>query len=228
MKKTLLTITLFTSLLFAEGADNGMMKQGETIFKQTCIGCHGVDGMGVKQGGFIVQPRKFAKTILNEEQIFQIAKKGAFYWGAVTTGMPAWEHVYDDASLKAVAHYIYHTFGKESSETVDALVYDSSKLEDTVLKRGKKIYSRNCAYCHGKEGHGNGVATYNPEQSIFPYDLTKILLSEKQIFLFAKHGGEHWGSQRDDMPGWGVKYDDETLMGVARYVETNLKVKRDK
>ncbi len=228
MKKTLLTITILTSLLSADGINKKMMKQGEEIFNQTCVGCHGADGLGVEQGGFTVQPRKFSKTILNEDQIFHIAKKGAFYWGAVVTGMPAWEYVYDDTSLRAVAHYIHHAFGKESSESVDVLEYNSGALSEKILKRGKKIYGRNCAFCHGKEGYGQGVATYNPEQSIFPYDLTKILLSEKQIFLFAKHGGKHWGSQRDDMPGWGVKYDDETLMGVARYIETKLKVKREK
>ena len=173
-----------------------------------------------------MQPRNLTRSILDEKQIFLIAKKGANHWGAVTTGMPAWESVYDDDTLKAVAHYVYNRFAKESHKKVEELSYDSSKLSAKALKRGKKIFFRNCAYCHGKEGKGNGVATYNPEKSIFPYDLTKILLTEKQIFLFAKYGGKHWGSQKDDMPGWGVKYDDETLMGVARYVETHLKQKR--
>jgi len=226
MKKVVLTIILMTTGIFASEINTALMKQGEDIFKQTCIGCHGADGKGVDQGGFTVQPRNFSKTILSEDQIFHIAKKGAFYWGAVVTGMPAWEYVYDDASLRAVAHYIHHTFGKKSSEHATNFQYDSSSLNEKVLKRGKKIYGRTCAYCHGKQGHGQGVATYNPEQSIFPYDLTKIILTEKQVFLFAKHGGEHWGSQSDDMPAWGVKYDDETLMGIAKYIETNLKIKR--
>ncbi len=227
MKKILVVAVLFmASIVYASEINSALMKQGEDIYKQTCIGCHGADGTGVDQGGFNVQPRNLSKTILNEEQIFHIAKKGAFYWGAVVTGMPAWEYVYDDASLRAVAHYIYQKFGKKSSDYAATFQYDSSSLSDKILKRGKKIYGRTCAYCHGKQGHGQGVATYNPEQSIFPYDLTKILLDEKQIFLFAKHGGEHWGSQADDMPAWGVKYDDETLMGIAKYIETKLKVKR--
>ncbi len=225
MKRALLAAAMAATMISAGTADS-MMQKGKEIFDQTCSGCHGKDGTGIKQGGFNVQPRNLTKTILNEEQIFQVAKKGAFHWGAVTTGMPAWESVYDDTSLKAVAHYIYKTFAKESSQKVENYRYDSSKLGQKAMKRGKKIYFRNCAYCHGKEGKGNGVATYNPEKSIFPYDLTKILLSEKQIFLFAKYGGKHWGSQKDDMPGWGVKYDDETLMGVARYVEEHLKKRR--
>ncbi|WP_456404514.1 c-type cytochrome [Hydrogenimonas sp.] len=224
--KTILLTALLGAALFAAGMDEGTMHKGKRLFEQTCSGCHGKDGKGVMQGGFNVQPRDLTKSMLTEEQLFLVAKKGAFHWGAVTTGMPAWEGVYDDDSLKAVAHYIYHTFAKESSQKVQAYPYDSSKLSQKALKRGKKIFFRNCAYCHGKEGKGNGVATYNPEKSIFPYDLTKLLLSEKQIFLFAKYGGKHWGSQKDDMPGWGVKYDDETLMGVARYVEEHLKTGR--
>lgn len=226
MKHIILMTLLTTSVLLAAEMNVALMKQGEDIFKQTCIGCHGSDGTGVEQGGFNVQPRNLSKTILSEEQIYYVAKKGAFYWGAVVTGMPAWEQVYDDASLRAVAHYIHYTFGKKSSDSVATYEYDSSSLSDKVLKRGKKIYGRTCAYCHGKQGHGQGVATYNPEQSIFPYDLTKIILTEKQIFLFAKYGGEHWGSQADDMPAWGVKYDDETLMGIAKYIQNKLKVKR--
>ncbi len=226
MKHLLLTALLGATLFASGGMDEGMMQRGKQLFERTCSGCHGKNGTGVMQGGFNVQPRNLTRSILNEEQIFLVAKKGAFHWGAVTTGMPAWEGVYDDASLRATAHYIYHTFAKESSQKAQKYPYDSSKLGPKALKRGKKIYFRNCAYCHGKEGKGNGVATYNPEKSIFPYDLTKLLLNEKQIFLFAKYGGRHWGSQRDDMPGWGVKYDDETLMGVARYVEEHLKRKR--
>ena len=225
MKKILFAASMLAALLSAEASDK-MFERGKEIFNQTCAGCHGTDSKGTEQGGFNVQPRNLTKSILSEEQIFKIAKKGAFHWGAVTTGMPAWEGVYDDDSLKAVAHYVYNRFAKESHKKVEELSYDSSKLSARALKRGKKIFFRNCAYCHGKEGKGNGVATYNPEKSIFPYDLTKILLTEKQIFLFAKYGGKHWGSQKDDMPGWGVKYDDETLMGVARYVETHLKQKR--
>ncbi len=226
MIRVLTAASLLLSIAAADSAKSDMMKRGKDIFDQTCAGCHGKDGTGLKQGGFNVQPRNLTKSILSEEQIFQIAKKGAFHWGAVTTGMPAWEGVYDDDSLKAVAHYVYDRFAKESHKKVEELSYDSSKLSAKALKRGKKIFFRNCAYCHGKEGKGNGVATYNPEKSIFPYDLTKILLTEKQIFLFAKYGGRHWGSQKDDMPGWSVKYDDETLMGVAKYVETQIKQKR--
>lgn len=34
----------------------------------------------------------------------------------------------------------------------------------------------------GIDGNGNGEATRNPEMSIFPYNLVKSLLDEKQMF----------------------------------------------
>ena len=50
-----------------------------------------------------------------------------------------------------------------------------------MLKRGEKIYKRNCRWCHGLSGHGDGEATKNPVDSIYPYDLTKTLLTKKTL-----------------------------------------------
>ena len=92
-----------------------------------------------------------------------------------------------------------------------------------MLKRGKKIFNRNCKYCHGDIGKGDGLAAKNPVDSIFPYDLTRTLLTKQQIFLYIKYGGKHWGTDKNDMPSWKKKYDDFTLRSVTKYVDEVLR-----
>jgi len=101
------------------------------------------------------------------------------------------------------------------------IVPDSKKPK--MLKRGKKIYKRNCSWCHGLTGRGDGEATRNPELSIFPYDLTKTLLTREQSFLFTKYGSHYWGTEKTDMPAWSPKYDDYTIKSVIKYIEEVLK-----
>jgi mono/diheme cytochrome c family protein len=60
------------------------------------------------------------------------------------------------------------------------------------------------------------------KEFLYPYNLTKILLSEEQIFLYAKEGGHYWGTDKKGMPSWKKKYDDKTLRSVAHYVKEKI------
>eukprot|EP01155_Anaeramoeba_flamelloides_P045541 Anaeramoba_flamelloidesc39078_g1_i1.p1 GENE.c39078_g1_i1~~c39078_g1_i1.p1 ORF type:complete len:145 (-),score=11.58 c39078_g1_i1:253-687(-) len=137
--------------------------------------------------------------------------------------MPAFKYVYSERELRSVAFYISKRFHPKNETRVEKIYLESEivpkKKTIKMLKRGKKIFNRNCKYCHGEKGNGDGEATKNPEDSIFPYDLTKTLLTQKQMFLYVKYGGKHWGTNKDDMPAWKVKYDDFTLKSTARYVD---------
>ena len=202
-------------------------KLGEEIYKATCISCHGKNGISDKSIRLIVKPRSLSKTILSEEQSYNIIKKGAKYWGASADMMPSFESVYDEKELRSIAYYISMKFNKNVKNKIDTLYSQSDTItkerEKKMLKRGLKIYKRNCSWCHGLEGRGNGEATRNPEMSIFPYDLTKTLLDDKQIFLYVKYGGQYWGTDKNDMPAWSPKYDDFTIKSVVKYVEMHIK-----
>jgi hypothetical protein len=63
--------------------------------------------------------------------------------------------------------------------------------------------------------------------SIFPYDLSKTLLSDKQMFLYIRDGGKAWGTDKTDMPGWSRKYDDFTIKSVVKYIRKNFRKKDD-
>ncbi len=200
---------------------------GEKIYHQTCITCHGESGVTSEDLNFVVRPRNLSKTILTQEQTYEVIKEGGHYWGSYSDMMPAFKYVYDEYQLRAVAYYISLKFNKGLEKKAEELYAHSDKIskkqEPKMLKRGKKIYNRNCRWCHGLNAKGDGEATRNPDKSIFPYDLTRTLLTNKQMFLYAKYGGKFWGTDKDDMPSWSKKYDDFTLKSVIKYIDVTFR-----
>jgi len=213
-------------LLFGIVNASNQYQMGAKIYKETCLSCHGADGNGNPHVSFIVNPRKLTQTILTQEQAYEIIKDGAHAMGAAADIMPSFKSVFNEEELHAVAHYIYKKFDPKAQERIDEHYANSDVVPEEkvekMLKRGKKIYNRNCSWCHGIDGNGNGEATRNPEMSIFPYNLVKSLLDEKQMFLYAKHGGKYWGTRKEDMSAWEKKYDDYTLKSVIKYIKIEL------
>jgi mono/diheme cytochrome c family protein len=221
MKYLLLFLSLFFTI--AVNANDDLFNTGKKIYEQTCVSCHGVDGKANVSMKLIVKPRDLTKTLLNEKQTYLIIKHGARYLGAKSDIMPAFKYVYNESQLKAVSYYISKEFNSNLKARIKKVEVSSKMIfnnsQNKMLKRGKQIFKRNCSWCHGITGQGDGIATKNPIDSIFPYNLTKTLLTQKQIFLYAKYGGKFWGTNKKDMPSWKRKYDDFTLKSVAKYVD---------
>ena len=225
MKRLLLL--LCTPLLYASQAQ---YIAGEKIYNETCISCHAKDGNTNTTIKLLVKPRKLTKSILTQEQSYQIIKEGAHTYGAHADIMPAFKYVYSDKQLHAVAYYISKRFHPNRDKKIQQLLAQSKKLSKEEkanrLQVGKKIFSHKCAKCHGTTGNGNSSYVQMSKQDtnfIYPYNLQKILLNEKQIFLFAKFGGHFWGADKDDMPAWKNKYNDVALKSVAYYVAKKIK-----
>ncbi len=224
MLKSLLAIVLLGSFLHASDVK---FKKGKKIYETTCISCHGVDGISKTEMKLIVNPRALSKTILTQKQSYSIIKDGSHFWGSAADIMPSFKHVYAEEELRSVAYYTSKAFNQNVEKKIDMLYAKSDVIPEVkkskMMKRGKKIYKRNCSWCHGLEAKGDGEASRNPELSIFPYDLTKTLLTQKQMYLYIKYGGQYWGAHKDDMPSWSKKYDDFTIKSVVRYIEETFR-----
>lgn len=222
MKYLVFGVLLYSSLYSVDSK----FEMGEKLYNESCISCHGKDGTSNTKLRFIVSPRNLNKTILDEEQSYKIIKKGARYWGASADMMPSFESVYNEEQLRSIAYYISKEFNPNIEKKIDMLYAKSDVVPESkkpkMLKRGKKIYTRNCSWCHGLDAKGDGEASKNPELSIFPYNLTKTLLSDKQMFLYVKDGGMFWGTHKDDMPSWSRKYDDYTIKSIVKYLRKNF------
>lgn len=227
--RNILILSLFlSSFVLADELDEYNFKNGEDIYKQTCISCHGADGKAQTNMNLVVKPRDLTKTILDHDQIYKIVRDGSHVWGSKSDIMPSFKSVYSDEDLIDVAYYVSQNFAKPRSSEVNQLLNDAKKLNNTSMKKGKKVYLRNCSLCHGLKGDGNSVYVEQSKEQdnfIYPYDLTKILLTKEQIFLYAKYGGKFWGTDKNDMPSWKKKYDDETLKSVAEFITEHIQQK---
>jgi mono/diheme cytochrome c family protein len=213
-------------------ADESKFELGKRLYTEACITCHGGSGVPSKNLRFVVRPRDLSKTILTQEQTYKIIKYGTHYWGSCSDMMPAFRYVYTDKEIGAIAYYVYINFNKNVKNRIEKLYNQSDPIpknkRSKMLKRGEKVYKRNCSWCHGLDARGNGEATKNPKQSIFPYDLRKTLLTNKQMFLYAKYGGHYWGTDKNDMPSWSRKYDDFTLKSVVKYIDFTFRKNKTK
>ncbi len=215
--------------------DSKAFLEGEKIYKETCVSCHGVNGETNPEMKLVVKPRKLNQTILTYEQSFEVIKEGAHHWGAHSDIMPAFKYVYSDDKMKSVATYITHKFNPNREERVKKLLEESDKIskdqEAKMMKTGAKIFKRNCSLCHGVTGNGKSVYVEQSKENntfIYPYNLQKTLLSEDDIFLYAKFGGHYWGTEKTDMPSWKKKYNDFKIKSVAKYVNEKIKNHEDK
>ncbi|WP_297441606.1 c-type cytochrome [Sulfurimonas sp.] len=223
----LLLLALLATFAFAAQSQYAL---GETIYKTTCISCHGIDGNSQNDMKLVVKPRILSKSILTETQAYKIIKYGAHAYGSHADIMPTFKYVYSDIQIKAVAHYVSKTFNSHRDKRVENLLKESAQLEEKdrqeMMKVGKKIFQRKCGKCHGVSGNGESdyvEQSKSNQNFIYPYNLQKILLSEKQIFLYAKFGGKFWGTAKNDMPSWKKRYNDIQLKSVAHYVATQIK-----
>jgi len=226
---TISMIALSISLYGSNAIDDEKFRIGKAIYEETCISCHGIDGETNPDMQLVVKPRKLNKTLLKPEQSVKIIAEGAHYWGAHADIMPAWKYVYNDKQIESVAHYISKAFNADRDEKVKKLLDESQTLtiaqEKKMLSVGEKIFKRNCSLCHGKTGNGQSEYVEKSKVSnifIYPYNLTRTLLSEDQIFLYAKFGGHYWGTDKSDMPTWKKKYNDVKLKSVAKYIKEKI------
>jgi len=226
IKSSLILLLLTTNSFAIDYA----YEDGKKIYKTTCLSCHGENGETNPAMQLVVKPRKLNKTILTAEESFLIIKEGAHHWGARSDIMPSFKSVYGDDEIQDVVYYISKAFNSNRDERVQKLMDEStpvsSEQETKMLKTGKEIFNRNCSMCHGITGNGQSEYVEQSKSNdnfIYPYNLTRTLLTEDEIFLYAKFGGKFWGTAEDHMPSWKKKHNDFKLKSVAKYVNEQIK-----
>jgi len=170
---------------------------GGRAFADNCAPCHGAGG-----GGAPGYPNLTDDDWLWGGKLDQIAltitdgarsgdPKG--HQGA----MPPWGTVLKPEEIVTVANYVRSLSGLKVEPGAD-------------LAAGKKLFTTNCAPCHGPDGKGNQqVGSKNLTDNIWLYG--SDLQTLEQTITYGRGGV---------MPAWGQRLDPVTIKALAVYVHT--------
>jgi cytochrome c oxidase cbb3-type subunit 3 len=109
------------------------IKIGERLFSTYCTTCHGSDARGVR--GY---PNLRDTSWIwggTPEAIHESIRNGR------NAAMPPWEGLLDYQDIFNVTEYVRSLSGR--------------KIDSVVAFKGKQIFDKNCALCHGADGKGN-------------------------------------------------------------------------
>ena len=88
----------------------------------------------------------------------------------------------------------------------------SRDASPTRLEKGKRIFEKHCAGCHGPQGKGDGYRLLGPD----PANLTASAMKKKSdaALLKAVHEG------KSIMPSWNVRLSEQDSQDVLLYIRT--------
>jgi cbb3-type cytochrome c oxidase subunit II len=137
---------------------------GKMIYAARCMTCHGCagNGLGTYGGTLIVTPANFKqdpfKTMSDDEWFWHVSE------GIQGSVMPPWKESLTPDQIKKVIAYIQNVyaapFERDPNEGDPPAMYDrKDPLPVTVdnIDAGKRIWTRECAVCHGDAARGEGI-----------------------------------------------------------------------
>ena len=156
---------------------------GQKIFVQNCAVCHGKDGKGVVQGTPNYTDPNFVRNAV-PAALFQTITKGK-------GSMPSWEGTLSEQQRWNVLFYELD-FG----------------IKDEDVAKGKQIFTKNCAVCHGKDG--KGVVQGTPD---FTSPAFWVKQSMADLFKVVSKG-------KGAMPAWEGTLSEADRWAALSYVRT--------
>lgn len=122
----------------AQKQPKGPTIQPEVLYHNYCSVCHGDrgDGNSRASSSFNPPPRDFTKTPdMPRDYMIAIVRDGK-----AGTAMAGWGTQLNDKEVAAVVDYVRKTFMAASA--------------DPRIQKGREIYAKTCATCHGDRGQG--------------------------------------------------------------------------
>ena len=217
-----------TAMSIPERAD--LVDRGRAVYRQRCVGCHGLDGDGNGGAATFLSPRprdftaavfKFRSTpsgaLPTDGDLYRTITRGVRW-----TAMPTWHELPDKDRLAVVA--FIKTFSKRWKEEKPEppLSASAPPASAELVVRGRDLYaSAKCWECHGEHGRGDGPSAAqlkdDLDRPIRPTDFTRGQLK----------GGAHVvdvfrtmtnGLDGTPMPSFADTMTDEERWAISYYV----------
>ncbi len=168
-------------------AQTGDADNGEAVYFQRCVGCHGDEGDGLGPAAerlnppprdFTLGQYKFKTTgfddiVPNDADLIRMISDGM-----PGTAMPGWSDVLSDQDILDLVAYIKIFAALDEEEPSDQVDYGSqiaSSPESIATGRELFLKDDRCAECHGQEGRGDAVKKLKDDNGdrTWPRNLTK-------------------------------------------------------
>ncbi|WP_438397054.1 cbb3-type cytochrome c oxidase subunit II [Caballeronia sp. DA-9] len=143
----------------------GDLTRGQTLFKQSCAGCHGASGNGHSPAAFALAPRP---ADLTQFEYSDQALASVLENGVAGSSMPAWRDLSDQQVADLVAYV--QTLGQKPSFI---------PTQSATLAFGSQLYAADCAACHGVNGKGDGPVSAILKPA--PFDFEHIRPSTAEL-----------------------------------------------
>jgi mono/diheme cytochrome c family protein len=105
-----------------------------------------------------------------------------------------------------------------ASLLVLAALLSAERAQAQDLTRGKELYGRHCAGCHGADGRGE-ARTFRPNVGNLAVKDLMEQASDEYLFTVIQKGGAAVGKNAA-MPGWSTQLGDDAIWDIVAFVRT--------
>lgn len=192
-----ITLTIMSTIGYAEDKNETELS-GSELWAQNCGRCHNFRG-----------PQEF-----NDSQ-----------WNIIVSHMRVIGGIPGNQS-RAIIKFLQEA----NHPPLEPLELETTKIDEVTLtdavqkgniEKGKEIYDRNCAACHGLYGKGDGPAAVSLRPR--PRDLTDHEyikgLSDEDLYKVITYGGPSV-DKSPFMPGWGNTLSKDDIIDIITYLRS--------
>ena len=185
-------------------------ERGKALYERHCAVCHGSDGRAETPVGRLLnpRPRNFADPIemarVTVDRIYRAIKEGR-----PGTAMAAWKQVLTETEIGDVIDYV-HSFSSAGRTA-------PLSAERLSLEVGRRIYEKECAYCHGVDGRADTevARVLNPPPRNFADPVVMARLDDGRMYMAI-----YRGRPGTAMGGRGELLAPAEIIDVMRYIRT--------
>lgn len=198
--------------------------EGKLIYVGRCMTCHGCagNGLGTYGGTLVVTPASF------RAEPFRSMPDDQWFWhvseGVQGTVMPPWKESLTEAQRWNVIRYIQQVYASPFERDPDegdppAEYQKTNPLPATVdnIDAGKRIWTRECAVCHGDAARGEGIYRQGIEPVPPSFNDTGTYNDYTDADYFWRISeGVPWTA----MPTWKAVYSERERWELVTYIRT--------
>lgn len=183
--------------------------RGRTLFLANCAVCHGPDGRADTPVARLLEPRprNFADPIemarVTDDRIYRAIKAGR-----PGTAMAAWGEVLAETEIGDLIEHI---------RTLARPLPPGLTPEQLSLEVGRRIYEKECAVCHGRDGRADTQTARalpdRPRRFADPVEMARI--DDGRMYSAIK-----LGRVGTAMGGWGELMSPVEIIDVMRYLRS--------